>query len=132
MENEVLYSLEVLMERYHKVLEINLEDDTFIGIKIDKNERINSNNWKAWALEYCGASVHPDDRARFTEFFNGNGRRLVFYRRKNNENWDWACMELIPTKDTTIAVLLVIDVQDFAMLWEQTRENYKGYYSWIQ
>lgn len=120
MVNEEILKNDLLLlsKSYYKVIEVNLNEDTYFEVKINDAEPHVYEGLQKWVEAFASTGVHPDDKMRFKKFFNPvkiNGK--IFYRRKIDEEWHWVCMEVIPFEnysvDDAIVLITVKDIEDY-------------------
>jgi diguanylate cyclase (GGDEF)-like protein len=128
-------AMENLKSNYHKILLINLTDDTFKPITISDDEwsELDVYNIRSVSgyFDWFAHSdlIHDDDRDNFIEF----GKSLqpnshTLYRRNFNGVWHWVLLEVIPAKDyadnNKSCILYVRDFNDiYALEYENVAER---------
>lgn len=130
LDKEVLKNdLYLLTKNFYKVIEVNLDEDTYFEVKVDDAERPHIyNGVRTWVDGFiAGGGVHPDDITRFRKFFNlfdlkniaASTRRWqrVFYRRMIDGEWKYVYMEVIPmdsfSKNDPIVLIVVKEIADY-------------------
>lgn len=109
LNEEVLKNdLYLLSKGYDKVIEVNLDEDTYFEVKVDEDEQPHIyKSLRTWVDGFVkGGGVHPEDVERFYEFFDLFQLKKeviltkkwprIFYRRKFGEEFKYVCMEVIP------------------------------------
>jgi len=98
---------------YTKILKINITSDTFQVIRQEENEHSNDNNQisRRFYTFATAGNVHPDDVEMFLnktdinflrEHFKQGNQLLNFsYRRKTDDGYKLAVMDIVPTYDYT-------------------------------
>lgn len=99
---------------FHKILQVNLQDDTYLIVKVRAGEHAHSENAQihlsAWLDEMLKeGTIHDDDREVFCRmtginymrkfFLERKGNLRVRYRRRCNGQWRWVVFEVIPSPD---------------------------------
>lgn len=110
--------LKTLARNFYKLVEVNLKEDTYFEIMA--SEKTVYKSLRKWVDVFAEKGVYPRDRNRFLAFFDkgdvGYWRR-IYYRRLIDNRWRWVCMEVVPTSDKDIAILVVRDVEDYIADW---------------
>ena len=103
-----------LCELYSKILKINITEDTYQIINMDVEEQTTEKGFSEKVSEWLrnfglSGQVHTDDLDEYLKrtdleymraYFAGNKTSLhVFYRRKFNDGFKQAMMEIIPAND---------------------------------
>ncbi len=103
-----------LCEMYSKILKINISDDSYQIIYMDTREQTTekgfSDKISSWLTSFgLSGQVHPDDLQEYLNktdiqfmrsYFAENNKVLrSFYRRKYEEGFKAAMMEIIPASD---------------------------------
>lgn len=106
----------VISQSYTKILRVNLTEDTYSIIQMDKTERDFDKGYdtkiSSWLLKFATAGlVHVDDRKRYLEqtridnlryFFKENDRVFcIYYRRLIGEEYCNVMMEMIRAREYT-------------------------------
>lgn len=118
--------LKILARNFYKVVEVNLAEDTYYEVRVDGKEKVIYKSLKKWVDVFAEKGVYPRDRERFLAFFDRNNVdywRRIYYRRLIDNKWRWVCMEVVPTDDVEIAVLVVRDVEDYIADWRDQFES---------
>ncbi len=125
-------ALSSLSSIYHKILKINLTRDSFQVIKVSEQEREHFANrlnritdwWREFAEE---GYVHEEDLEVFREFTDAERLRKAFqedsinsqscrYRRRVDDSYRWAQMELMPSieyaDNDQVLILYIKDIHD--------------------
>lgn len=115
---------------YHKILKINLTNDTFFAVKVDDSEADAISNYtriSEWWKEFCdGGGVHEHDREAYKKFTDIEKLRQEFkadrtkkscrYRRRAGDMYHWVQMDLTPSIEYTdehqVLILYVKDIHD--------------------
>ncbi|MCR5218318.1 EAL domain-containing protein [Treponema sp.] len=130
-ENPYLESLEVLVGSFHKILKVNLTDDSYQIIKFYSNEKSDregySDHFSQWLINFADAGyVHKDDVRVFKDSLQLDYLRKYFdkkdhplrikYRRLTNGEYRWVHLEMIPSKNyeegRQLVMLYVQDIND--------------------
>jgi len=124
-------SLRMLSSVFHKILKINLTEDSYVIIKGYEDEMNQKQGFdekiSAWLRQFalCG-NVHEEDRQAFLKFAdmdtmrehfrNSNEYMRIRYRRKTEGSFRWVTMELVPSieysDDNQVVMLYIRDIQD--------------------
>jgi len=124
-------SIKILTSIFHKILKVNLTEDSFTVIK-GYNSEMNAENGynekiSAWLRQFAlFGNVHDEDKRAFLKFSDINYLRARFkegrdylrirYRRKTNGSFRWVSMELVPSTeysdDDQVVMLYIRDIQD--------------------
>ncbi len=103
-----------LCELYSKVLKVNITDDSYRIVKMDKTEQTKekgfSDKISSWFLEFADkGQIHPDDLKTYLEktdiqfmrdhFAGKNTSLSLMYRRKYGDEFRHVMMEIIPAED---------------------------------
>ena len=124
-------SLQLLANNYHKILRINLTDDTHTELKMYAEERNSQKGYSpqisVWLKQFAlTGQVDPKDCDMYLKFtdiknikshFEHSDERMRFrYRRKTNEEFKWVVMEIMKSSeyrsDNQIVILYIQDVHD--------------------
>lgn len=124
-------SLKILSTIFHKILRINITDDTFVIIKGYENELTAKQGFdmriSAWLRQFAlSGNVHEEDRQaylRFTDidlirdhFRHSKDYMRCRYRRKTEGSYRWVSMELVPSieysNENQVLMLYIRDIQD--------------------
>ena len=128
-------AVSVLSSFYHKILRINLTDDTYEIVKLDPHEEKalsdlglkKPEHISAWLKQFAEKGfVHPDDVNAYLDFTDVERLKRVFkedratrsirYRRKAADDYRWAQMYLMPSveysDENQVLTLYVRDVHD--------------------
>ena len=124
-------SLQLLANNYHKILRINLTEDTHTELKMyadEKNiQKGYSEKISVWLKQFAlTGQVDPKDCDMYLKFtdienikshFEQSDERMRFrYRRKTNDEFKWVVMEIMKSseyeKDNQIVILYIQDVHD--------------------
>lgn len=124
-------SLQLLANNYHKILRINLTNDSHTELKMyadEKNiQKGYSEKISEWLKQFAlTGQVDPkdcDEYLKFTDIENikshfekSDERMRVRYRRKTNEEFKWVVMEIMKSSeyqsDNQIVILYIQDVHD--------------------
>lgn len=124
-------SLKILSTIFHKILKINITDDSFIIIKgyedeLNKKQGFNQ-KISGWMRDFAlSGNVHEEDRAAYLKFSDIDLLRDHFkhskeylrcrYRRRTEGSFRWVSMELVPSieysDDNQVLMLYIRDIQD--------------------
>lgn len=118
VEDAYINDLKVLGRNFYKLIEVNLKEDTYFDIKSE--EKVVYKSVKYWAEKFSEVGIYPMDRKKFLGFFDNestNYWRRIYYRRLIENRWRWVCMELVPTDDEDVGILVVRDVEDYIADW---------------
>lgn len=100
--------------KFHKILQVNLQDDSYSVIKIGSEEEEilpkANNKLSLWINEVLKTDcIHEDDKEIFQHMTNNDYMRKFFldnkgnlrirYRRLINSEWHWVVLEAIPVQD---------------------------------
>ena len=124
-------SLQLLANNYHKILRINLTDDSHTELKMYADEKNTQKGYSekisVWLKQFAlTGQVDPKDCDSYLKFtdidnikshFENSDERMRFrYRRKTNEEFKWVIMEIMKSseyrKDNQIVILYIQDVHD--------------------
>lgn len=124
-------SLQLLANNYHKILRINLTDDSHTELKMYANEKHKdmgySEKISEWLKQFAlTGQVDPKDCDMYLKFtdienikshFRQSDERMRFrYRRKTNDEFKWVVMEIMKSSeyssDNQIVILYIQDVHD--------------------
>ncbi len=124
-------SLQLLANNYHKILRINLTEDSHTELKMYSTEKDvhkgYSEKISVWLKQFAlTGQVDPKDRDTYLKFtdienikahFEKSDERMRFrYRRKTNDEFRWVVMEIMKSseysKDNQIVILYIQDVHD--------------------
>lgn len=124
-------SLKILSTIFHKILKINVTDDSFVVIKGYESEMNRQqgfdNKISAWMQQFAlSGNVHEEDRSAYLRFTDINMIRDHFkhsreylrcrYRRRTEGSYRWVSMELVPSieysDDNQVLMLYIRDIQD--------------------
>lgn len=126
MQKTLLNDLLILSKNFVKILEVNLEDGSFMYVKGNEVCRADFTleEWMKAFLSIGG--VHPEDIDRFKEFFDADSIKKnlrkkwmhrIFYRRRFKNGWRMVCMEVVPmdnySEEDPIILLTVRYVEDY-------------------
>lgn len=124
-------ALRMLQMIFHKILKVNLNEDSFTEIKAYEEERIPEKGYNTsltqWMTEFarCG-QIYPDDVESYLAFVNlqaiherlkkGQNYQTLRYRRKVHDKFRWVQLEIIPSVEYSeqeqILMLFVRDIHD--------------------
>ncbi len=135
-------ALSTLSGIYHKILKINITEDSFQSIKVSQEERkqfveklAKISEW--WQKFEDAGNVYIEDAEAYHEFTNIEHLRALFwedstrthscrYRRRQGDSWRWAQMELLSsieyTDDNQILILYVKDIHEDVLKEERNRQ----------
>lgn len=124
-------SLQLLANNYHKILRINLTDDSHTELKMYEEERNTQKGYSekisVWLKQFAlTGQVDPKDCDMYLKFtdienikshFEQSDERMRFrYRRKTNNEFKWVVMEIMKSSeyssDNQIVILYIQDVHD--------------------
>lgn len=124
-------SLQLLANNYHKILRINLTEDSHTELKMYADEKNTQKGYSekisVWLKQFAlTGQVDPKDCDSYLKFtdinnikshFEKSDERMRFrYRRKTNEEFKWVIMEIMKSseyqKDNQIVILYIQDVHD--------------------
>ncbi len=127
---------------YHKILKVNLTQDSYECVKVNEYEQKTfvsrfskiSDWWNSFAEH---GNIYPEDEEvyrQFTEleqlrahFREDNAKLSCRYRRKIGDEFRWVQMDLVPSIEYSdknqVLILYVKDVHDEYLLELQTREE---------
>lgn len=124
-------SLQLLANNYHKILRINLTDDSHTELKMYETEKNTQKGYSEkiseWMKQFAlTGQVDPKDCESYLKFTDINNIKSYFeqsndrmrfrYRRKTNEEFRWVVMEIMKspeyTSDNQIVILYIQDVHD--------------------
>ena len=124
-------SLQLLANNYHKILRINLTEDSHTELKMYEDERNTQKGYSpqisVWLRQFAlTGQVDPKDCDMYLKFtdienikshFEQSDERMRFrYRRKTNEEFKWVVMEIMKSSeyrsDNQIVILYIQDVHD--------------------
>lgn len=116
---------------FHKILQVNLANDTYSIMKIRDGENPISDEAKvktsAWFAEVAATnSIHIEDIEIFKRmiqpeymrnfFLEHRGNLRIRYRRFSHDQWRWVMLEAIPIKDFSLenqnAMVYIRDIED--------------------
>lgn len=126
-DQELLQALKLLSDNLYKIVEIDLNNDSFYEIRIAAQEKTERKHLHSWIQNFAKKSVHPADMQHFLAFFNiedtkeclrANWMRRLYYRRKVGTMYRWVCLEVVKTEgyneEHNARVLLSVrDVEDY-------------------
>ena len=126
-DQELLQALKLLSDNLYKIVEIDLNNDSFYEIRIAAQEKTERKHLNSWIENFAKKSVHPADMQHFLAFFNiedtkeclrANWMRRLYYRRKVGTIYRWVCLEVVKTEgyneEHNARVLLSVrDVEDY-------------------
>ena len=126
-DQELLQALKLLSDNLYKIVEIDLNNDSFYEIRIAAQEKTERKHLNNWIQNFAKKSVHPADMQHFLAFFNiedtkeclrANWMRRLYYRRKVGTMYRWVCLEVVKTEgyneEHNARVLLSVrDVEDY-------------------
>lgn len=124
-------SLRIMSTIFHKILKINLTEDSYVIIKGYEDEMTGKQGFdekiSAWLRQFalCG-NVHEEDKQMFLEFSDMDLLKEHFrqskeymrlrYRRKTEGSFRWVVMELVPSIEYSdynqVIMLYIRDIQD--------------------
>lgn len=124
-------SLQLLANNYHKILRINLTEDSHTELKMYETEKNGQKGYSekisVWLKQFAlTGQVDPKDCDTYLKFtdidnirshFEQSDERMRFrYRRKTNEEFRWVVMEIMKSSeyrsDNQIVILYIQDVHD--------------------
>lgn len=124
-------SLRILSSIFHKILRINITDDSFVIIKGYDDELDAKKGFdkriSAWMRKFATSGyVHEEDRQAYLRFTDIDLIRDHFrhskeymrcrYRRKTGGTYRWVSMELVPSieysDENQVLMLYIKDIQD--------------------
>ena len=124
-------SLQLLANNYHKILRINLTEDSHTELKMYETEKDVQKGYSEkiseWLKQFAlTGQVDPKDCDMYLKFtdidnikahFEQSDERMRFrYRRKTNEEFRWVVMEIMKSSeyrsDNQIVILYIQDVHD--------------------
>lgn len=134
-DSAVSDAIETISSKIHKVLRIDLRDETYDTVKIDDHEDLpaldSSSKISDWFRAFADAhNVHPEDEDIYREFTDINTIKNALldpcgkaglrcrYRRRSGEDsaYRWAMMEIVRsaeyTSETPFIMLIVTDIHD--------------------
>ena len=93
--------MSVLEKCYCKILVINVKENSYKIIKMDKNEAILHTEFIQWWIDFADENIHPEDKDRYLNFIDTfqNGS-ILFYRRKCGVSWKWIAAEFLETNNS--------------------------------
>lgn len=133
MENKFTLedSLQLLANSYHKILRINLTEDSHMELKMYADEKNAQKGYSekisVWLRQFAlTGQVDPKDCDTYLKFtdidnikshFEQSDERMRFrYRRKTNDEFKWVIMEIMKSSeyrsDNQIVILYIQDVHD--------------------
>ena len=142
----MLDALATLSAIYYKILKINLDDDSFEIIKASDEERMRyehlakiSDWWRMFAED---GNIHPGDIDEYKAFTDIDSLRRTFtgsditlscrYRRKSNDGFRYAQMDLTPsieyTEKNRVLILYVKDIHEEYIREKCQRRRILDYY----
>lgn len=124
-------SLRILSTIFHKILKINLTEDSFVIVKGYEGELNAQKGFdqkiSAWMRQFAlSGNVHEEDRQTYLKFVDIDLLRDHFrhskeymrcrYRRVTGGTYRWVSMELVPSieysDDNQVLMLYIRDIQD--------------------
>lgn len=124
-------SLQLLANNYHKILRINLTEDSHTELKMYADEKNTQKGYSKkiseWLRQFAlTGQVDPKDCDTYLKFtdienikshFEQSDERMRFrYRRKTNDEFRWVVMEIMKSSeyrsDNQIVILYIQDVHD--------------------
>ena len=124
-------SLKLLANNYHKILRINLTEDSHTELKMYESEKNTQKGYSerisVWLKQFAlTGQVDPKDCDAYLKFtdienikshFAQSDERMRFrYRRKTNDEFKWVIMEIMKSSeyrsDDEIVILYIQDVHD--------------------
>ena len=124
-------SLQLLANNYHKILRINLTEDSHMELKMYADEKNSQKGYSpqisVWLKQFAlTGQVDPKDCDAYLKFtdienikshFEQSDERMRFrYRRKTNDEFKWVVMEIMKsseyTSDNQVVILYIQDVHD--------------------
>ena len=124
-------SLQLLANNYHKILRINLTDDSHTELKMYAHEKNKQKGYSEkiseWLRQFAlTGQVDPKDCDTYLKFtaidnikshFEQSDERMRFrYRRKTHDEFRWVVMEIMKSseyrRDNQIVILYIQDVHD--------------------
>ena len=124
-------SLQLLANNYHKILRINLTEDSHMELKMYADEKNTQKGYSKkiseWLKQFAlTGQVDPKDCDAYLKFtdienikshFEKSDERMRFrYRRKTNDEFKWVVMEIMKSSeyrsDNQIVILYIQDVHD--------------------
>ena len=124
-------SLQLLANNYHKILRINLTEDSHTELKMYENEKDIQKGYSekisVWLKQFAmTGQVDPKDCDMYLKFtdienikghFEQSDERMRFrYRRKTHDEFRWVVMEIMKSseyrRDNQIVILYIQDVHD--------------------
>ena len=126
-DQELLQALKLLSDNLYKIVEIDLNNDSFYEIRIAAQEKTERKHLNSWIQNFAKKSVHPADMQHFLAFFNiedtkeclrANRIRRLYYRSNVGAMYRWVCLEVVKTEgyneEHNARVLLSVrDVEDY-------------------
>ncbi|MDO4465777.1 MAG: PP2C family protein-serine/threonine phosphatase [Bacillota bacterium] len=127
---EFTYIARYLAKDIHKILRINLLEDSFELIKVETNEMVEEKGYdltiSGWFTHMVEAGmIHEYDIPRFKKFtdltylqeyfLNGNNRLTLTYRRNIDDSYEWVSMRLFATSEFSKdnqEILLIVQKDD--------------------
>lgn len=122
--------MQAINHAYHKILRVNLTEDTYEVVKMRAEDRAlgyGTENFSGWLgqLIYKGG-IHPEDMHNFISFTRIEHMKTVFneghkiltccYRRYSGEEYRWNLMEIVPdissSEEGQYIFLYVKDIHD--------------------
>ncbi|MGN0394417.1 MAG: EAL domain-containing protein [Coprococcus sp.] len=138
--------IKALSESFYKILKVNLTNDTYEQIIINKNDFLNEDNSPVKVSEFFDSfgeigCVYSDDVEKYKQeinidylrnyFSEGNTHYILKYRRLVGAAYRWVAMEMIAGNeyqpDNQVVFLYVRDVQD-EYLANLSRQKQMEYY----
>ena len=135
-------ALGLLLDRYHKIMRINLTTDTIeeVGVREDevKETSLEGKSLSEWFLDFAHSeNIYDEDREEFIAFVNFNyltqelekkKHVSMHYRRRAGDKYHWVAMEIQKTAEYTSAnqvlMLFVRDIhEDFVGQLDKLLEN---------
>lgn len=124
-------SLQLLANNYHKILRVNLTEDSHTELKMYADERNIQKGYSekisVWIKQFaltgqvdskdCDAYLKFTDIENIKSHFEKSDERMRFrYRRKTNDEFKWVIMEIMKSSeyrsDNQIVILYIQDVHD--------------------
>jgi len=124
-------SLRILSTIFHKILKINVTEDSYVIVKGYEDELNRAHGFdpriSAWMRQFAlSGNVHEEDRQSYLKFTDIDLIRDHFkhskeylrcrYRRRTEGTYRWVSMELVPSieysDDNQVLMLYIRDIQD--------------------
>ncbi len=114
IKNYLEEAIALMASSYHKVIKVNLTDDSFVYVKEDKDELgrdgFSLTSFRELIAEYAvSGNIHQDDIKNFISFADSNKIREHFstkrdtlilkYLRRDTEDYKWAQIEVMACED---------------------------------